>query len=256
MTDQPIALEVIDLSFDYHGVAALSSVSFKIAQAERVGLVGPNGAGKSTLMLLLNGLLSGQGTIKVNQTLLSKKTIPQIRRQVGLVFPDAEDQLFMPTVEQDVAFGPLNMGLTTEQAEQKARDALDTMGLAGLAERSSHHLSDGERRRAAIATVLSMKPDIWVLDEPGANLDPQGRRELISILQNLPGTVLLASHDLDLVVQVCQRCLLLDGGQMIAEGPTQTVLADRELMEGHGLEVPLRIELQSGTREGNGRVPS
>ena len=255
MTASPMALEVTDLCFNYHNVSALSTVSFKIERGERVGLVGPNGAGKSTLMLLLNGLLSGQGSIKINGVLLSKKTIPQIRRQVGLVFPDAEDQLFMPTLEEDVAFGPLNMGLTAEQAREKARAALGTMGLAGLADRSSHHLSDGERRRAAIATVLSMKPDIWVLDEPGANLDPQGRKELISILQNLSGTVLLASHDLDLVVQVCQRCLLLDAGQMIAEGPTRRILADRELMEGHGLEVPLRLELETAAQEENGRVP-
>ncbi len=236
-----LAVAVEDLSFDYHGHQALSGISFSLEAGERVALVGPNGAGKSTLMLHLNGLLMGSGVVRIHGLRIEKSSLSKVRQQVGMVFPDPEDQLFMPTLEEDAAFGPLNMGLSRQQATQRARQALATMGLAELGERSSHHLSDGERRRAAIATVLSMEPKVWVLDEPGANLDPKGRRELIAVLRQLPGTVLLASHDMDMVVQVCKRCLVLDGGKLVAQGLTEQVLADAELMEQHGLEVPLRL---------------
>ena len=243
MNDRAFAIEVVGLSFDYHGSPALHDVSFSVRPGERIGFVGPNGAGKSTLLLHLNGLLKGRGSVRIDGMEVTKRNFGQIRRRVGLVFPDPEDQLFMPTLAEDVAFGPLNMGDTGERAREKAQAALSLMGLAGLSERSSHHLSDGERRRAAIASVLSMQPAIWVRDEPAANLDPCGRRELVKIMKDLPGTIVLASHDLDLVVQVCDRCLVLAEGRIVADGLTKTLLADAGLMERYDLEVPLRLRL-------------
>jgi len=250
MSFEPPAIEIRGLCYHYQDAVALQSVSFTIWGGEKVGIIGPNGAGKSTLLLHLNGLLIGQGSVRIHGLEPQKETLPLIRRQVGLVFSDPEDQLFMPTLEQDVAFGPLNMGLSPRLARERARTALETMGLIGLLDRSSHHLSDGERRRAAIASVLSMDPSIWVLDEPGANLDPKGKRELVSILKGLPGTVILASHDLDLVIQICDRCLLLDRGQLVDDGPSQDLLSNARLMERHGLEVPWRLRLKAaGAKE-------
>jgi cobalt/nickel transport system ATP-binding protein len=246
VNDRAFAIEVAGLSFDYHGSPAIKDVSFAVAPGERVGFVGANGAGKSTLLLHLNGLLTGRGSVRIDGMEVVKKNLGRIRRRVGLVFPDPEDQLFMPTLEEDVAFGPLNMGDTGDVALKKAHQALGRMGLADLANRSSHHLSDGERRRAAIASVLSMQPSIWVMDEPAANLDPRGRRELVKIMKDLPGTIVLASHDLDLVVQVCERCLVLASGQIVADGETRKLLMDAELMERNGLEVPLRLQIGSG----------
>ena len=242
MNNPLLAIDVADLRFSYHEYQAIRGVSFSVPAGERLGLAGPNGAGKSTLLLHLNGLLEGQGSITIDGKVVGKKTLSDIRKTVGLVFADAEDQLFMPTLEQDVAFGPMNMGLSVEDAKEKTEAALSKMNLKSLKNRSSHHLSDGERRRAAIATVLSMEPAIWVLDEPAANLDPRSRRELIEILKKLPGTVVLASHDLDLMVQVCKRCLVLDEGRLIADGPADEILSDEVLMEAHGLEVPYRLK--------------
>ncbi|MBN2498656.1 MAG: energy-coupling factor ABC transporter ATP-binding protein [Deltaproteobacteria bacterium] len=239
----PAAIEVRDLGFDYHGEPVLEGLGFEIQTGERVGLVGPNGAGKTTLLLLLDGLLRGRGEVRVLGTLLADRSLPWIRARLGLVFADPQDQLFMPTLLDDAAFGPLNMGLSREAARERARDALERMRLAGLAERSPHQLSHGEQRRAAMAAVLSMQPAIWLLDEPAANLDPQGRSELIELLRELP-TLLLASHDLDLVLQVCERCLVLDGGQLVAQGPTRELLSDESLMTAHRLEVPLRLALE------------
>jgi cobalt/nickel transport system ATP-binding protein len=246
------AISVRGLRCDYHGTQALSGLTFSVSAGERVGLVGPNGAGKSTLLLHLNGLLQGQGEVHILGRLLERDSLAWVRSRVGLVFADAEDQLFMPTLIEDVAFGPLNQGLPEEQALERAERALGRMGLSAMAERSPHHLSDGERRRAAIATVLSMDPEVWVLDEPAANLDPRARRDLIAILSSLPGTVLVASHDLDLVVQVCQRCLLLDGGELVRDGETRALLADAALMDEHGLEVPLRLQLDACLEGGEG----
>lgn len=245
------AIMVDGLSFDYHGTQALCGISFSLQVGERVGLVGPNGAGKTTLLLHLAGLLSGQGTVRVLGDERNAKSPPRTHPRVGLVFSDPEDQLFMPTLEEDVAFGPLNQGCQPGEAVRRARVALERMGLLSSKDRSSHHLSDGEQRRAAIATVLAMEPSIWLLDEPTANLDPRGRRELCEILRHLPGTMVLASHDLDLVVQVCSRCLLLDGGALVANGPTRTVLTDACLMELHGLEVPWRFRLECGSEVGS-----
>ncbi len=242
--ERPV-VEVADLRYDYHGTPALRGVSFSISASERVGLIGPNGAGKSTLLLHLNGLLRGQGKVVVEGLALDKGSLAEVRSRVGLVFADPEDQLFMPTLVEDAAFGPLNMGLDRSKALARAEGALLRLGLSDKKDRSPHHLSDGERRRAAIATVLSMEPDVWVLDEPAANLDPRARRELIALLVDLPGTVVVASHDLDMVVQVCERCLLLDQGELVVDGPAREILADEELMEAHGLEVPLRLRMEA-----------
>ncbi len=243
MNCKKTVVQVRDLAFDYHGTQALRGVSFRIEHGERVGLIGPNGAGKSTLLLHLNGLLVGKGELEIDGRVLEKKDMDRVREKVGLVFSDPEDQLFMPTLLEDVAFGPLNMGLDHEKAMDRAKAALEQMRLGDFKERSSHHLSDGERRKAAICTVLSMQPSVWALDEPAANLDPRSRRELIELLKNLPGTVIVASHDLDMVAQVCNRCIVMDAGQVVADGPGEKILSDSRLMELHGLEVPLRIEL-------------
>jgi len=244
MSDPVADIEVIDLRYDYHGTQALNGVSFRFSAGERVGLVGPNGAGKSTLLQHLNGLLTGSGRVIVQGRPLDKANLAWVRSRVGLVFADPEDQLFMPTLIEDAAFGPLNMGLSRDEAQAKAEAALARVRLSALANRSPHHLSDGERRRAALATVLAMEPSIWLLDEPTANLDPRGRRELLALLEQLSGSVLVASHDLDMVAQVCERCLVLDAGELVCDGPTRSVLGDAELMEAHGLEVPLRIQLE------------
>jgi energy-coupling factor transporter ATP-binding protein EcfA2 len=240
----PAAIEVAELEHAYHGTPVLHRVSFRIEQGERVGLVGPNGAGKSTLLLRLLGLLDGAGQVGVAGRRLDKASLGWIRSRAGLVFADAEDQLFMPTLIEDAAFGPLNLGLDRDRARQRAEAALTQMGLAGLGDRSPHHLSDGERRRAAFAAVLAMRPEVWLLDEPAANLDPRGRRELIALLGGLEGSLLLASHDLDMVLQVCERCLVLDRGRLVADGPAAGILGNAGLMESHGLEVPLRLELE------------
>ncbi len=249
MSGSEPAIEVVDLRFDYHGTRALQGVSFRLSAGERVGLIGPNGAGKSTLLLHLNGLLAGQGQVKVHGQVLTKTNLAWVRSQVGLVFADPEDQLFMPTLIEDAAFGPLNMGSSQAEALERAGAALGRVRLTALGDRSPHHLSDGERRRAALATVLSMQPSVWLFDEPAANLDPRGRRELIALLKDLPGSVLVASHDLDMVAQVCERCLVLDAGELVRDGPAVDVLGDAALMETHGLEVPLRIQLERCRQE-------
>lgn len=245
---QKTVVRVRDLHFDYHGSQALRGVSFCIEHGERLGLIGPNGAGKSTLLLHLNGLLIGKGSVEVDGRVLERKALDWVRAKVGLVFSDPEDQLFMPTLLEDAAFGPLNMGLDHVEVTKRATDALEQMRLGDFKERSSHHLSDGERRKAAISTVLSMQPEVWALDEPAANLDPRSRRELIALLKNLGGTVIVASHDLDMVTQVCNRCILMDAGKVIADGPSAEILSNAELMELHGLEVPLRLELDQCRR--------
>ncbi|RLB57064.1 MAG: cobalt ABC transporter ATP-binding protein [Deltaproteobacteria bacterium] len=239
-------LEVLSLQVSYHDVEAVRGVSFSLPEGERTGLVGPNGAGKSTLLLALDGLVPFSGQVRIGGLEVVRRNLAQVRRQVGIVFADSEDQLFMPTLLEDVAFGPLNLGLERDQALARARGALDRLGLQGMAERSSHHLSDGERRRAAVATVLAMRPRLWLFDEPATNLDPWARRDLVRVICQLEGTVLLASHDLDLVVQTCNRCLVMDEGRVVADGPVRQILGDEKLMESHRLEVPLRLRLSPG----------
>jgi len=225
------------------GRLALDGVTFDIAPGERVALVGPNGAGKTTLFLRLCGVLVGKpGEVAIDD--LDPANAEQRMRlphAVGVVFQNPDDQLFSSTVMEDVAFGPLNLHLSAADAEARAREALAAVGLSGCEPRSPHQLSGGEKRRAALAGVLAMRPRVLLLDEPSMFLDPRGRRELIRIVRELPGTQLIATHDLELVLDCCPRAIVLDGGKVAADGPTADVLANATLMETHGLEVPYRL---------------
>jgi cobalt/nickel transport system ATP-binding protein len=221
------------------GTEALKGVSFRISHGEAVALVGSNGAGKSTLLLHLNGYLTPvQGDVVIGDTVVKPETAALARRAVGLVFQDPDDQLFMPTVAEDVAFGPLNAGLPPEQVEQRVTQALERVGMTHVRERPPYHLSAGEKRAVAIATVLAMSPDILVMDEPSANLDPRARRRLIELLHSFEHTRIIATHDLEMVVEVCSRVIVLDGGKVVADGPVREVLNNEALMQAHGLERP------------------
>nr|HID13612.1 ABC transporter ATP-binding protein [Anaerolineae bacterium] len=230
------SIEIRNLSFAYpDGRQALREVNLSVRPGEKVALVGPNGAGKSTLLLHLNGILRGEGTVRVMGQEVAEPHLARIRAQVGLVFQDPDDQLFSPTVFDDVAFGPLYAGLPEEEIHRRVAWALAQVGLEGYTERISHHLSLGEKKRAAIASVLSMQPDILALDEPTSGLDPRTRRRLIGLLQELPQTMLIATHDLPLVAEVFPRTVVLDEGRVVADGPTGALLADKRLLKAHGL---------------------
>jgi cobalt/nickel transport system ATP-binding protein len=240
VTSEPV-LDIRELSYRYpQGPIALDQVTFSVSGGERIALVGPNGAGKTSLFLCLCGVLVPQagaalvGGIDIRDA-AQRRRLPG---QVGIVFQNPDDQLFSATVLDDVAFGPLNQGLKPDEVRVRAIDALSRVGLNGLEERVPWNLSGGEKRRVALAGVLAMRPAILLLDEPSMYLDPRGRRELIDLLNGLGGTQVIASHDLEMVLRTCSRVLLLDAGRIIADGPAVTVLADRELMEAHGLEVP------------------
>jgi len=236
---QPI-VEVRNLNFAYpDGTAALTNISLSIEQGEAVALIGANGAGKSTLLLHLNGYLNpSSGEIRIGGTRLTRETAAAIRQAVGMVFQDPDDQLFMPTVGEDVAFGPLNAGLPSDEIEQRVTSALDRVGKNHLKNRPPYKLSAGEKRAVAIATVLAMSPDVLVMDEPSSNLDPRGRRRLIEQLRSFEHTRIIATHDLELVVEVCSRVIVLDGGSVVAEGSAVALLNDEPLMLAHGLERP------------------
>jgi cobalt/nickel transport system ATP-binding protein len=233
-------VEIRDLFFAYpDGTEALKGVSFRIDHGGAVALVGANGAGKSTLLLHLNGYLpTTRGEVRIGDTALTRETAPLARRAVGMVFQDPDDQLFMPTVAEDVAFGPLNAGLPTDQVELRVATALARVGMAHVRDRPPYRLSAGEKRAVAIATVLAMTPDILVMDEPSSNLDPRARRRLIELLQSFEHTKIIATHDLELVVEVCSRVIVLDGGKVVADGPASDILSDEPLMLAHGLERP------------------
>ena len=232
-------LAVENLSFQYpDGHAALQAVSLKISPGEKVALVGPNGAGKSTLMLHLNGILAGQGDLCVAGMALTKENLPLVRARVGMVFQNPDDQLFSPTVFEDVAFGPLHMGLPETEVRQRVERALTQVGMSQYANRLSHHLSVGEKKRISIATVLSMEPEILVLDEPSAGLDPRARRALINLLSEMELTMLVSTHDMRMVAELFPRTVVMDGGQIVADGSTGEILADEVLLEAHGLEKP------------------
>ncbi len=217
-----------------------------IEAGERVGMLGPNGAGKTTFVLHLNGILrAASGTISLGELVLTDGTLREIRRRVGLVFQDPDDQLFMPTVFDDVAFGPTNFGFSGDEVEERAKNALHSVGEWHLADRAPHHLSGGERRKVAIATVLASDSELLVLDEPTSNLDPAGRRELVALLSSLPTTQLVVSHDLPFVLELCPRAVIMDGGRIVADGPTPAILSDRKLLREHRLELPFGFDPQS-----------
>jgi energy-coupling factor transporter ATP-binding protein EcfA2 len=257
----PPAVAVDGLTYRYpDGRLALDCVSFAIAPGESVALVGPNGAGKSTLLLHLNGLLPDRGRghghhhggsnnqhaggcVRIEGLDVSAKHGPEVRRRVGLVFQDPDDQLFSASVLEDVAFGPLNLGKSRAEARRVALDCLARVDLADASGRPPHHLSFGERKRACLAGVLACEPTVLALDEPTANLDPRARRRFLALIAGLSATKIIATHDLEMALDLCPRAILLDGGKLIAEGPTQTLLADEPLLDRHGLEVPLSLKL-------------
>ena len=232
-------LQVHDLHFSYHdGLVALRGVSFELCAGDKVALVGPNGAGKSTLMLHLNGILNGRGELVVGGKPVTRENLPAVRAMVGLVFQNPDDQLFSPTVFEDVAFGPLHMGLPMNEVESRVTSALEAVKMSAFRDRLSHHLSVGEKKRIAIATVLSMDPQVLVLDEPSAGLDPRARRTLINLLRELPITMLVSTHDMRLVQELFPRTIVMDEGQVVADGQTKHILEDEELLTAHGLEKP------------------
>lgn len=238
-------LSVEELYYDYpDGTAALQGVHFTLESNQNVALVGPNGCGKSTLLLHLNGLLrAGRGRIEVGGKALADGTLAFVRRYVGLIFQNPEDQLFMPTVFEDVAFGPQNLGVRGNDLRKLVITSLEQVGLepARFMERQSFNLSIGEKKRVALAGVLAMEPQILVLDEPSAGLDPRSRRRLINLVRTLPQTKLIATHDLDMALETCERTIVLEKGRVIADGATADILSDRVFLESHGLELPLSL---------------
>ncbi len=233
----PEAVWVQRLSYAYpDGQQALKDVSFALRPGEKVALVGPNGAGKSTLLLHLNGILRGDGEVQVGGLRVEEKTLGRVRALVGLVFQSPDDQLFSPTVFDDVAFGPIYQGLGRAEVERRVDEALQAVHMQGYAGRVSHHLSVGEKKRIAIATVLAMKPMVLALDEPSAGLDPRARRGLMKLLAELPQAMLVATHDLALVAELLPRMIVMDEGRIVTDGDTQVLLRDEALLRQHGLE--------------------
>lgn len=225
-------VEIEDLSYTYpDGTKSLKGINLAIYENESVGIIGPNGAGKSTLLLHLNGILNKSSKVKVDELIVNDKNIREIRKKVGLVFQNPDDQLFMPTVFDDVAFGPLNLNLTKDEIIKRVEEALELVDLVGYEEKSSHHLSFGEKKRISLATILSMRPRLLVLDEPSSNLDPRHRKDLINILKRFDNvTKIIATHDLKLVSELCQRVILLDKGQVVTQGKTESILTDKRLL--------------------------
>ncbi len=233
------SIEIESLTFSYpDGHEALNDVSLVIKPCEKVALVGPNGAGKSTLILHLNGILSGSGSVVVCGMKVGKDTLGRVRAMVGLVFQSPDDQLFSPRVYDDVAYGPLYQGLPRQTVQERVEESLAAVAMSDYSQRISHHLSMGEKKRIAIATVLSMKPEVLVLDEPTAGLDPRARRSLINLLHELPLTMLVSTHDMPLVKDLFPRMVILDQGRIVADGPTSVLMEDKELLDSHGLERP------------------
>ena len=236
------AVQIRDLEFAYpDGRAALAGVDLEIRPGEKVAMLGPNGAGKSTLLLHLNGLLHGSGGVSIMGSPVVEEDrdgLRRIRALVGLVFQDPDDQLFSPTVYDDVAFGPIYMGLSPDEIDARVHDALSRVGLDGYEDRMPFHLSGGEKKRVAIATVLSMRPGILALDEPSAGLDPRARRSLINLIDDLDQTILTTTHDLYMVKEIFPRSVIMDGGRIVADAPTDVILSDPALLSEHGLEMP------------------
>lgn len=238
-------LSVNKLSFEYpDGYKALSDISFKLSKGERLGVLGPNGAGKTTLILHLNGILGGlNGDIKLNEISYTEENISQIRKSVGLVFQDPDDQLFMPTVLEDVMFGPKNFGFNEEQTKENSIKALEQVKMLEYIDKPPHHLSFGQKRKVAIASVLASEPELLVLDEPSSNLDPASRRELIDILKNLEVSIILVTHDLPMALEICGRSIILNNGKVTADTDTYKILKDENIMSDNRLELPFGFAL-------------
>lgn len=230
------AVEIENLFFSYpDGQQGLKHIDLVVNIGENLAIIGPNGAGKSTLLLHLNGILRGNSAVRIFGLPVEEKNLKEIRKKVGLVFQDPEDQLFSPTVFDDVAFGPINMGYSESEVRRRVTDALKSVGMASYEQRSPHHLSVGEKKRIAIATVLSLSPQLLVLDEPSSNLDPRSKWSLIELLRQLPKTKIVATHDLELVKALCQQTIILDKGEVVAEGSTEEILNNISLLKAHGL---------------------
>ena len=242
MSHHTVSMQDVQYAYPDH-TPALHGVTFLITHGESVALIGGNGAGKSTLLSLLVGIVfPTAGTVAVGGVEMTRKTAAEIRRRIGMVFQNPDDQLFMPTVFDDVAFGPLNLGFSPEQAKQLTADALMTVGAASLGKRSSHRLSTGEKRAVSIASVLAMTPDVLLMDEPTSGLDPWSRRQLIGLLRNFGHTRIIATHDLDFAMDVCQRTLVLQNGRVVADGTTGEIMRNEELLASCRLELPLRLQ--------------
>ena len=236
-------IEFQNVSFSYDGERpVVENLSFTIENGESVGLIGANGAGKSTIMKLLLGLLSGQGLILVDGLTVNKQNLPAIRQKIGFVLQDSDNQMFMPTVYEDMIFGPRNYGLSKEETEQRVDAVLNQLGLTALKHRYNHKISGGEKRMAAIATILTMEPETILMDEPSTALDPVNRRAVINTINTLPQTKLIASHDLDMILDTCQRVILLARGKIVADGPADHILRDQALLEANRMELPFCLQ--------------
>lgn len=232
-----------NVSFSYGGSEpVVENLTFTIQKGETVGLIGANGAGKSTIMKLLLGLLTGSGQILVNSLPVNKQNLPKIRQQIGFVLQDSDNQMFMPTVYEDMIFGPRNYGLSKEEAERRVDQVLERLNLTALKHRYNHKISGGEKRMAAIATILAMEPEVILMDEPSTALDPVNRRTVINTIHDLPQTKLIASHDLDMILDTCQRVILLSHGKIVADGDAETILRDRALLEANRMELPFCLQ--------------
>lgn len=232
-----------NVSFSYeNAVPVVENLSFTIQDGETVGLIGANGAGKSTIMKLLLGLLSGEGEIRVEDLPVNRQNLPAIRQKIGFVLQDSDNQMFMPTVYEDMIFGPRNYGLSKEETERRVDEVLSRLGLQDLKHRYNHKISGGEKRMAAIATILAMEPETILMDEPSTALDPVNRRTVINTIRALPQTKLIASHDLDMILDTCQRVILLSHGAIVADGDAETILRDKELLEANRMELPFCLQ--------------
>ena len=231
-----------NVSFSYGETPVVENLSFSIKKGENVGLIGANGAGKSTIMKLMLGLISGSGEIKVDGLPVNKENLAEIRRKIGFVLQDSDNQMFMPTVYEDMIFGPRNYGLSKEETEKRVDDILSRLGLQDLKHRHNHKISGGEKRMAAIATILAMEPEMILMDEPSTALDPVNRRTVINTINRLPQTKLIASHDLDMILDTCQRVILLSHGAIVADGDAETILRDKALLEANRMELPFCLQ--------------
>ena len=236
-------IEFQNVSFSYEsGQPVVENLTFSIGEGESVGLIGANGAGKSTMMKLLLGLLTGEGQIAVDGLPMNKQNLPAIRRKVGFVLQDSDNQMFMPTVYEDMIFGPRNYGLSKEETDRRVDEVLGRLGLQDLKHRYNHKISGGEKRMAAIATILAMEPETILMDEPSTALDPVNRRTVINTIRDLPQTKLIASHDLDMILDTCQRVILLSHGQIVADGKAEDILQDKALLEANRMELPFCLQ--------------